>query len=195
MAYAIPKMEDLVKIIAKLDSSYTSAREVLDKQRYFAAVRAKTVNPDRMVDIEFIQSVARNVAANKNAYHSFDNNFPEKTYTGKTAPFLKNAMVGAMLLSLIEITTVDYFWLGEEAVKKRSALGQCILNILSIDKLSDVPHDEIKACLEALESYLETVNRRSETRIKWHPQKENYELKSIIQENIKDYTEKSLACQ
>lgn len=185
MTFHIPKMQDFFTSIANLKANYEERRKVKDLNRFFGSYRAPTINISRLNDIEFIQNVAKSIKENKNYYDRMDPVFSKTDYSKTTAPFLRRVLSGALIFNLIKITQT---YSSEKKVKDYSALAEVILNVFGIDKLSDLPTDFQKECLEDLKRYMVITNlhlkKESKELISWHPEKTIKQIKMKINEII-----------
>ncbi|MDP1603161.1 MAG: hypothetical protein Q8M03_07845 [Legionella sp.] len=177
---AIPQIRTLNAKVRELEDDYQADRDKFDKNRFLGGWRSKTVNISRQEDINFIQYIAFNIKENKQKLHQFDGDF------------LKLVIAGALLLSLIDITKT---YADEKKVIKRSALGKNILDIFEVQKLSDIPPNEIKANLEALHTYVTSVPVALENkpRSEWHSLKTQGMLLADIESKISECTS-ALVC-
>ncbi|MDI9818913.1 MULTISPECIES: hypothetical protein [unclassified Legionella] len=191
MTFHIPPMQILLKTADKLNPRYEELRKAKDEKRWFASFRPATKNPQRFEQIEFVKTVAADVKVNKASYGSINQQFANKNYEADVAPHLRQVVAGAFLMDLIIITRS--YGGNEEAVKDGSVLGKIILDLFGIDKLSEVPAGELKACLKALDGYLykmdDLVNEDKKQPIQWHPKKTNIALRAEIAKEIEKINE------
>lgn len=174
--FIIPSMKNLVAAAKKLPELYQTKRDTFDEQRFFAFWRAKTVNPMRIEDANFVKSLAEHVLRNKFTYATDDKDFRGKDYNREVVPFLKYAITGAMLLELMCVSNSYTF---ESSVQVWSALGAVVLEQFGISKLSEVPKEELEASLAALGKYLQVYSDQS-----FHPSKSNAEILAEISPSL-----------
>ena len=174
--FIIPKFQNLSKAAKKLETNYKTQREAFDKGRFFASFRPATNNLDRFNDTNFIKSLEHFVENLKtdSTLGNSDSFFKGKDYERVIAPYLKEVISGAFLLVLIKIT---HTYSREESVKTNSALGQIILDLFKIDKLSDVPSDQLKNCLSNLNRFLDKMPEPPTT---WHQTLSKVDLQKQI---------------
>ncbi|ASQ44879.1 hypothetical protein [Legionella clemsonensis] len=188
MPFRIPPMSDLLKAANQLTIAYTEKRKEKDLNRFLGSIRPATHNSDRINDIQFIQTLAQHISNNRATYSQVDVSFKDQDYALVVAPFLKEALSGAMLLDLMKIT--KSYGDDEASVKNNSALGNVILDLFKIDGLSEVPLDKQKRCLEALKTYIQVYDSQAkatkESPIQWHATRKNAELSKIIEREIKN---------
>ncbi|KTD07451.1 hypothetical protein [Legionella jamestowniensis] len=191
MPFRIPPMSELLKAANQLEITYAEIRKEKDSNRFLGSIRPATYNSDRINDMQFIKTLAQHISDNKANYSNVDASFKGQDYALVVAPFLKEALSGALLLDLLKITRS---YKGDEtSVKKNSALGNVILDLFKIDGLSEVPLDKQKKCLEALKTYIQIYDAHAkannENPIQWHGQRANTELRKIIEREIKTIIE------
>lgn len=178
MTFTIPGFKDLIASAQELSTAYKKERSTMDEQRFFGSVRPGTNNPERLNATSCIQRITTYISANKFNWETIDPTFQQKDYAASTAPFLKKAISGALILELITITAT---YSNEATVKTNSALGKIILDLFKVDKLSDIPPDEMQECLSNLQHFLEVTNKQVPAN-KWHDVLSNDEL--IQQVNV-----------
>ncbi|KTD22700.1 Uncharacterised protein [Legionella lansingensis] len=191
MPFQIPSMPALLEAATKLDQAYAKNRTINDKNRWFNSLRPATHNTDRLQDIQFIKNLSKYISENKFLYEKIDPAFKGKSYPWVIAPFLKEALSGAMLLDLSKIT-VSYG--DEKATKKNSALAKVILDVFTINGLSEVPINKRKTCLESLKQCIEAIDtftkENGQEKIQWHPGKSNKIVLTEITHELEALTKK-----
>lgn len=180
MTFTIPEFKELTASAQKIHTTYKSERSDMDAQRFFSSYRASTINQERLNATACIQKIATYISTNKFNWDTIDQTFKQKDYAKITAPFLKKAISGALVLELITITAT---YSNEATVKTNSALGKIILDLFKIDKLSDIPPQEMQECLSNLNHFLEVTNKQL-PQISWHETLRNSELMQQIDNEI-----------
>lgn len=185
--------DNIGTVIAKLsviDKLYNEKRLAFDKNRHFGGWRASTANPQRKQDCVFIQTIADWIQKNKfgfgETYGSYDEIFKGMkagaNYSNDIAPFLKQAMLGACLLTALKINrSYMLAWVGrcqEVSVKQYSALASILLDGFGVEKLSDVSLIASRDYLAAFVRFIEMIDKQqkeiaSTSPQQWHPEYTN----------------------
>ncbi|STX28830.1 Uncharacterised protein [Legionella beliardensis] len=192
MSFTIPGFKELLNTSKKLVSSYQVTRDQFDSQRIFASIRPKTHNPERLNDAACIEKLATYIMDNKFNYQNLDLRFNKADYAKVIAPFLKEALSGALLLELIKITNTY----SKEEDAKNSALAKIILDVFKINKLSDVPTEQLNKCLTNFLYFIEVYEQAAANKnlnIPLHQTKSNEDLKQEISSELRKLTN-NLAC-
>ena len=179
MSFTIPGFKELLSTSKRLVTSYQVMRDQFDSQRIFASIRPKTHNPERLNDAACIEKLATYIMNNKFNYQSIDLRFKKDDYAKVVAPFLKEALSGALLLELIKITNT---YTNEEDVKKNSALAKIILNVFSINKLSDIPSEQVSKCLTNFLRFMEVYEQIEKNKNSNQPLHATKSIEDIKQE-------------
>lgn len=190
MTFTIPNFKDLTDSTQRLSTAYKKERSNMDEQRFFGSYRSSTNNPERLNAASCIQRIATYISANKFEWDKLDPGFQHKDYAATTAPFLKKAISGALILELVTITAT---YSNEATVKTNSALGKIILDLFNIDKLSDIPLEEMQECLSNLEHFLEVTNKQLPNN-KWHDVLSNTQLIQQVNVEMDKHRVVGLAC-
>lgn len=190
MTFTIPGFKDVIDSAQKLSTAYKKERLNMDEQRFFGSYRSSTNNPERLNAASCIQRIATYISVNKFNWETIDPTFPQTDYAKTTAPFLKKAISGALILELITITAT---YSNEATVKTNSALGKIILDLFKIDKLSDIPADEMQECLSNLHHFLEVTNKLLPNN-KWHDVLSNDQLMQQVTTELDKNTVPEYVC-
>lgn len=178
----MPALDVLIETSQNLNAAYEEERLSMDKNRFLSSLRSLTKNPVRLSDITFVANLGGNISNNQENYNilrlAFKDNNPSNDDINN---FLRRALTGAFILYLSQIND-DYLF--EGSVKERSAMAKLTCNLLAIERFSDIPKDEQKACLQSLRNYLNVITNHNH-RIKWHPAKTNRSLMQDIVEEQK----------
>ncbi|KTD65918.1 hypothetical protein [Legionella spiritensis] len=143
MGFKLPNLTTFLKEICSLNEQYTTERAKKDEQRYFSFLRGPTDNQERQGDSKCIAGIAEWIKNNKFGYDKIDTFFKGKNYATETAPFLKEALAGVLIVELFKIYGV------KDNYRTDSALGQIILKELNVSRLSEIPSEDITKCLQA----------------------------------------------
>lgn len=195
------KLNDVIAKLSDIEEKYLGRRTTLDSQRYFSGWRASTDNVERKNDCVFIQRVVEWIADQGNRmeylekFGSMDpvfkhlgndeplddntkNKMLKKVYDISVVPYLSQAMLGAMVVTLSKITQ-SYTGLrigayDEGAVKNCSALAYVLVSEFNIDKLSDIDASKRLVYLRSLERFILVMEAahqqdKSLSVIQWHP--------------------------
>lgn len=197
MTFTIPNMKELTDSTSKLCATYQTERSDMDGQRFFASFRSSTINSERLNDANCIEKIAKSISRSKFKWESIDPTFANKNYAREIAPFLREVISGALLLELIKITTS--YKRGEAYVKTGTALGKIILDLFNIDKLSDVPTEQMHKCLSNFKHFLEVTNEPKVDEqnkpiplTQWHASIENSALIKQVNEELENYSVNAL---
>lgn len=188
MVFTIPPYETLVEAGQALESTYKKKREAKDADRFFGGYRSATKNPSRDVDIHFAKTITCSADKRRPNYAQWDEEIQKQSAEKSknqmkkiVADYLELVMTGAFLLDLTFITKEFY---SEESVKGSSVLGELILDLFQIEKLSDAPEETRLEVFQALKHYMTVVNNKTVEPIKWHETKSNKALMEALDHEI-----------
>ena len=176
------KLDKLQEAANGLTESYKHTRMEMDQRRTLGFLRPYTQNPDRLNDIQCIKKITAYINKNKFLYRhtSSSSGYINSLYNKEIAPFLKQAIVGAFLFELLKITSIYT----DDTVRGNSALGEVILDLFEIDKLSQFPKDKLTECLSSLQQFIQNMAEKEPLR-QWHETMTNQQLIDNIAELLK----------
>ncbi|KTD16244.1 hypothetical protein [Legionella jordanis] len=172
MPFTVATLEELIEFGKYLAINYKTERAQMDRNRFLGLFRSDTDNPVRKSDINFLINITNHIET-----HQLDYNVWAKAFKAPIVvtpklinEFLRRALAGAFLFGF---KAVDSEYLFEDSVKDRSALGKLFCELFDIEKMSDIPVDDLKKCLNDLRVYVNFTNNNSGTPLKWHKHKSN----------------------
>ncbi len=184
------KLMVVISKLSDLEPKYAARRIVLDGQRFLGNWRGQTVNQDRQNDCLFMHALAGWVKENRFEYRDIYKRFNSDlnksgvkvSYDSCVAPFLKEAMLGAMILTLSKIsksyTNSTFTGCDEASVKNYSALAYVLLNEFNLGTVSEI--DPMARCsyLRAFSRLVTSIDDGHKTDpslalIQWHPSYSN----------------------
>lgn len=197
------KLTELLPKLSDIEAKYTERRGELDKQRFLANWRWSTENPERKNDCNFIGAVVGWVGEQSNRleylekYEDVDPKLKQsiaavnesslsekekqkevkKLHDSAVLPYLGQAMLGAMVLTLSKITksytSARLTGCDEATVKSYSALAYVLLNGFNLKQLSDIDPLARLSYLQSLVRFIQVMDaghqkNKSLASYQWH---------------------------
>lgn len=232
------KLTDILAKLSDLEEKYIARRSDLDKQRFLGNWRWSTENTERKNDCKFIGTVVGWVGDQSNRLEYLKNygdddpqlselitsanasslnedekdKVKRKMYEISICPFLRQAILGAVVLTLSKITKsytgARLSGCDEATVKSYSGLAYVLLNEFNLEKLSDIDASERLSYLKSLDRLIKVLDaghkkNKSLEAIQWHPsytnevllQQLSSEIASLELEKVSAIVEtKALSC-